>query len=568
MNAKAQLIWRMSIRKTNYGNDSKVDRSLKQIRQMRKKAAHRKRRIVFHSDGMSMGHDKSLDQYVKQYEPGEIVLPYLPGTQTDACTYSLMHQFNVPRFYRSNVAPEWPEGAIEKLYGTGPDGLEKYIAFCHENNYEAFWAMRMNDTHDAGSDAHGMKRWKSNAFKQAHPELLVGSREEQPPHGRWSSVDYTHPEVREQAYQIWEEVCKNFDIDGIKLDVFRHPTFFKRVAWGEPFRHPTFFKRVAWGEPIRDEELESMTDLIRRTREMMDRIGTERGRPILLAIRAPDSTDYCREIGLDLERWMAEGLIDIWIATGYFRLNEWEHSVELAHKHGVQHWACLDESRMQGDLPPVEEAVDSLAATKGFGNPEMVRTTAMVRNSNEAFRARALRAWDAGTDAIMVFNFFWKPPDPHFQLLYELGDPKALEFADKMYCVNYRGRQGMQAGYWLKGGERFFNTPEVFSPENPRILRPGQTEVIDLRVVEDVPAGHGNVRLCIQVEGLSRPGDLSVTLNGNEIKKGSLSGVWLEYAVCPAAVAKGSNRFELSLVDGSKVKPTLHDLQLWIRYIG
>ena len=47
------------------------------------------------------------------------LLPELPGTQTDACTYSLTHQFSVARLYRSEVAREWPPGIIQKMYGDG-----------------------------------------------------------------------------------------------------------------------------------------------------------------------------------------------------------------------------------------------------------------------------------------------------------------------------------------------------------------------------------------------------------------------------------------------------------------
>lgn len=515
------------------------------ITKRRQEAARRRRRIVFHSDGIPWDNRKMM-------------FPNLPGTQADACTYSLMHQFNLARLYRTAVAQEWPAGDIRKRYGDGPDGLEHYVDFCHAHGHEAFWAMRWNDTHDAGGYDDARWKLKNNQFKQAHPELLVGTQDRQPPHGRWTSVDYTHPEVREQAFRIWEEVCTRYDIDGIKLDAFRHPTFFKSVAWGQP---------------IKDEEVDAMTDLIRRTRAMMDRVGAARGRPLLLAVRAPDCVKYCREIGPDVERWMAEGLMDVWIASGYFRLNEWETSVATAHRYGVPLWACLDESRMQGDLPAPRYAAEDIAAEKAFalrkwGTPPAESKTPaanVVRNTPEAYRARALRAWDAGADAVMLFNFWWDPPDPHFDLLSEIGDPQTLARMSKVYCAYYRGRKGMEPGYWLKGGERFAKVPAVFAPESPEQLVAGERKVIDLRVAEKV-GRDARVALCIQVEGLRPADDLSVTLAGEQLSGGSLSGVWLEYVVDADKVVKGTNRFEVSLAAAAASRPTLHDLQLWIHH--
>ena len=94
--------------------------------------------------------------------------------------------------------------------------------------------MRTNDTHDASSGAHGRRRWKSNKWKQAHPEYLVGTRGSRTPYGQWSAFDYARPEVREKVFRIVEEVCVNYDIDGIQLDFFRHlPTFKTTVEDGQ-----------------------------------------------------------------------------------------------------------------------------------------------------------------------------------------------------------------------------------------------------------------------------------------------------------------------------------------------
>jgi len=193
------------------------------------------------------------------------------------------------------------------------------VEFSRAHNLEIFCSMRMNDTHDGGHRPDKpYPDWPK--FKQEHPEYLVGSLESRPRHGQWTAYDYGQAGLRDHKFRRLEEVCQNYDVDGIELDFFRHGVLFKSVAWGG--------KASA-------EELDMMTDLIRRLHRMTEDEGIKRGKPILIAVRVPDSVEYCRGIGLDIERWLKEGLVDLLITTCYFRLNPWEYSVELGHRYGV-----------------------------------------------------------------------------------------------------------------------------------------------------------------------------------------------------------------------------------------
>ncbi|PYV11056.1 MAG: hypothetical protein DMG07_20160 [Acidobacteria bacterium] len=360
--------------------------TIAQVRKLRLQAAARRRPLVVHGDGRPM----DVRDDVLEKNEAALIFPSLPGTRTSALTYSLMHQFNVARLYRSKVAQEWPAGYVRKLYGDGPDGLQRYIDFCRAHGYEAWYAMRANDTHDAGNDSHGRMRLDSCDFKKQHPEFLHGTRGNPPPFGRWSGLDYAQPLVREQVFRIFQEVCRNYEIDGLQLDFFRHLNMFKSVAWGGS---------------AADQEVAAMTDLMRRLRAMMDEEGARRGRPILLSVRTPDSAEYCRALGLDVRTWMKEGLIDAWVVGGYFQLQDWSESVRLGHKYGCQVWASLDESR----LPLRGGTVRSVPDWRASGV-----------NATEGYRGRALNAWRAGVDSIILFNFFFLPgesPDLRTQQL-------------------------------------------------------------------------------------------------------------------------------------------------------
>src|SRR4030095_13827634 len=128
------------------------------------------------------------------------------------------------------------------------------------------------------------------------------------------------------------------------------------------------------------------------------------------------------DIGLDLDRWLAEGLVDFYVPGGYFQLSPWHESVALARRHGVKIYACLPESR-------VREAVG-----------------AKERASIESLRGRALAAWSAGVDGIEMFNHF----DPASPLWRELGDPALLRTLPKMYFASVQ-RVATSAIYSLAG---------------------------------------------------------------------------------------------------------------------
>ena len=98
-------------------------------------------------------------------------------------------------------------------------------------------------------------------WKKEHPEFWVDSTGV--PHDRvkhplglyWTAQDFAHQEVRDRKFEIIEEVCQRYDIDGVDLNFMRHPVFFSRTMRGQP---------------VSAEELEIMTGLVRRIRRLTD----------------------------------------------------------------------------------------------------------------------------------------------------------------------------------------------------------------------------------------------------------------------------------------------------------
>ncbi len=380
----------------------------------RKQAAHKKRRIIMNNDGNDFSGTKPHAPHTPQTFLTQRTTPLL-GSHVDAVFYCTgVFNFYTHRSDETELLCGNDTAAryAHELIQQGTDSLEVMTDFCHTHGLETFWSMRMNDTHDSGTKSL-LCQWK-----QDHPQYLVGRHGRKVPYGcnRWSSVDYGIPQVRDKVFRILEDVCTRYDVDGVELDFFRHPVLFKPQMRGRP---------------VTQVHCDQMTDLLRRVRRMTERVARERGRPLLIGIRVPDSVGYCKALGIDLTRWLEEDLIDIVTGAGYFKLEPWENLVALGKRYDVPVYACLVSRRIMNG-----------------GEPEA--GTAIKR-----WRGEAYNAWKAGIDGIYTFNRF-NPRDPIFR---ELGDPTLLGTLDRLEQTSYVADIWSRPETWLKHGERFLKEP-------------------------------------------------------------------------------------------------------------
>jgi hypothetical protein len=485
---------------------------LDQLRAQRQTLAHRPRRVIFNNDGcdcLYFPREKAVtaDHFLKERTTD------LAGSQVDSifyCTISSGFSFFTHRTRVGTVLTRAPadyglgaerRNISDDLIRQGCDCLQAVIGFARRQRMEAFWSMRMNDTHDA-EHRPDKPYFLFPPLKEKHPDWLVGEPVKRTPYGRWSSVDYGRAEIRDLAFRYIEEVCQNYDVDGVELDFFRHLCYFKRVALGG--------KATA-------QECDLMTELLRRVRQMSETVGCQRGRPILIAVRVPDSQGFNRDMGLDVERWLREGLVDILITTCYFRLNPWEYSVALAKKHNVAFYAGLSESRVLGE-------------------------SRFHRQSLESYRARATNAWQAGTEGIYLFNYF----DPRGPLFRELGDAQQLRRKDKLYFAT--NRDGDPERYLANG--RTYQTVPILTPSRPAVITFGKPLKISLTVGEDLagPAATlPKVQLHCETPSLGSAERLVAKLNGQTLGGGQVVAGWVDYPVPPACLQRGQNQVELAL---------------------
>lgn len=481
------------------------------FQKLHQQAINRTRRIIFNNDGnepVVFCKEATAEELLKQRTSPLI------GSQVDSifyCTWSsgfslFTHNTKVGQVFNTREAM-FTNNLSQEFLDKGIDPLCVMTDFGRKNNIEIFWSMRMNDTHDGAGANYAPVFFRANKLKMEHPEYLIGSKKKRPKYGAWSAVDYGLPEVRELAFKYCEEVCQNYDVDGIELDFFRHAFFFKPSSRGEP---------------CGETELNQMTDLIRRIRAMTESEGRKRKRPILLAIRVPDSVEYCKVIGIDLERWLASGFVDLLVVSGYTQLNPWEYSVKLGHKYGVKVYPSLDEPRVADE-----------AARK-------------LREKPETFRGRAMNVWASGADGVYMFNFF----DPHSSLWREMGDPKVLQRLDRNYFSSVRGVGVMPVPH-----KDFVRVP-ILNPGNPiEISSSAPTEIPfyfgeDLR--QSAKEAPPKIEMRLQIKGLPHVDQINFKLNGKRLAQPESSNSWLQFKLSETQLRKGNNALGITVANGSK----------------
>ena len=305
---------------------------------------------------------------------------------------------------------------------------------------------------------------------------------------------------------------------------------------------------MANGIPACQTELQMMTDLVRRIREMTELEGEKRGEPILFAVRVPDSVEYCKAIGIDIEEWLSEGLIDIMIVSSYIQLNNWEYSVTLGHKYGVKVYPSLDETRIQD-----QEA-------------------RALRDSLEGYRGRAMNVWSSGADGIFLFNY--NPRDllsygsSNTNFLNEAHDPEILKGLEKFYFASVRG-EGRIAG----GGfphQEYMNIPDL-NPENPINISPGEEITIPLKIGDDVKWGVKDnilpdIKLFLRFGNIPDEKSIVVKFNRNILSNPSKDGDKIIFGVKDDYVAKGTNMFTIQTTTKKDEVAILTDLYVEIEY--
>ena len=436
------------------------------------------------------------------------------------------------RFHGSDTA----RNAAADFFALGTDSLSMAVDFCHSNNLGVFVSIRVNDQHDANSSLDIGYNALFPPFKKAHPEFLMGNIDRSK-NGHlfcgwcsWSCVDFTHREVRERMKGFMRKFFENYNVDGVEYDFNRHLILLKSVASGG-------VASLA--------ELNMMTEFMRDLRKMSEEIGRRRGRPIVVCMRAPDSADYDKACGIDLERWFRERLVDVWIGGGYFRLNPWETSVALAHRYGIRFYASIDESR-----------IERVARSKKL--PYI-----SGREGRASYAARFAEAMAAGADGVYLFNLEGKELNSIAQM-----DGTNSEGESKLYFARDRGMGGYRPDHWLKDGNRFDNLPPL-DPALPtdcvRRYHPGERFAFAMTIGDDFTKLHTPPKMTAKALTNLKGGPFDLNVTGIVVKAESFADGIFTYALPDGVLVKGVNRFTVTFPDRAG-EHTLNDFAVAVDY--
>ena len=489
---------------------------------MRSEMLNRRRTVIWNTDGNDMMlYPRNLPHTQEAFE--SVRLKYTEGTKIDSvfyCPHSSAFGWFTARkvrdFMTIQLRPENASvyNAAEDFAAKGTDALEMAASFCRRKGMEIFVSIRMNDTHDhRGAREPGPH---FSLFKQQHPECLMGTMTNRPRYCAWTAVDFAHEPVRAHARRFVRDFLSNYDIDGIEYDFFRHLQLLKSVAEGKD---------------ATQAELDMLTEFMRDLKTIAEEEGRKRGRPFLVAVRVPDSVGFCRAVGIDIERWMKERLVDIVIGSGYFQCNPWRVTAENVHRFGCRFYASLDEPRNAKKRAPL-----GMLPGRSF--------------SPAFFRARAAAAMTEGADGVYYFNMERDRLPPLAKL-----DPRGPGGETQNYFAVPRATAFSQFLHYCADADRFLNMPKI-DPQRPLRLAEGESYSFEL-TVGDAPAAYDPAP-AVTVEVLTDDKKdagkgVSVALNGSDLKlKKRTKGV-CAFEVPPQLVKKGRNSVTVKAVEKTKI---------------
>lgn len=355
-------------------------------------------------------------------------------------------------------------GLVEKHGGP----VTVISGLCRRAGIDFFPSVRMNEHYDMDESAPQYSR-----LRRENPDYLIGRGGDIPgPTLEWgirTGLDYAVPAVRSYMASIVVELVSRFDVDGVELDYMRHPAFF-RIEEAYPNRY-------------------LMTDFISYIRHQMDEIGDQKGRDLDLIVRVPPTLRDCVRIGLDVETWIDEQLVDVVIAGGGFIPFETpiDEFVEAAEGKGVQIYGCLEALR-----PTLDELT---------------------------MRAIAARYLQQGAVGLYLFNFFKMSQEWKRETLGRLIDVEALPRLDKRYEFDKRGRlrPANQLGFSFQNAIPVTQLPTALEPT---VL--GPSTLMTMTIADDLEGARadgalGECTVGLRLENAGASDSIEVAVNGTRL---------------------------------------------------
>lgn len=237
-----------------------------------------------------------LNSYTKDTEVGVILLntnfhiSYIPSKVWD--TPWLRLDKTEPQLIDFN--PENWAWMYVKAHNLDIEPYEIAIEEARKCGVEVWFSIRMNEFHFINKE-----EYLSAGLWVERPDLRISLSE---------PFDYEQKEVRDYYLSYIKELCENWDIDGIEIDMWRGDKYFK--------------------PPINQKKTQILTDFIKEIRREVDEIAAKRKRRIRISARTDTHPALAAQKGWDSASWVANGSIDVLTISNFFVPTTYEAEVE------------------------------------------------------------------------------------------------------------------------------------------------------------------------------------------------------------------------------------------------
>jgi hypothetical protein len=403
------------------------------------------------------------------------------------------------------MVPMWPSKVIplkehydwiKQRYGTGPDSFGNFVLNggdvvkvfldrCKLRGQAGFISVRLNDAHHKERALFEPKDKPGTSIGMSvtrhyveHPEYWLREKSEK---GRGSDLvqNWAEREVRVLKFKLIEELCENYDLDGIELDFMRFYNFFRPEETKEAQRR------------------DIMTSFVKDVRSLLDR--TERnGKRRWLCARVPAITKAHDPLGIHLPDMVAAGLDMVNLSMSYFTVQQTDLATIRASIPDATVYLELCHSIWNGTK-----------LTPGYDTFTFRRTT------KEQYQTAAHLAYARGADGVSAFNFAYyrehggpgRGPfnEPPFEVFNKIAD---------------RAWLAQQPQHWFLAPG--WNNPFARPPILPRKVETGNTAVFNLDLAPPKDGWQRDGRLRLQLDVENHTGKWKARINGTELAASAL----------------------------------------------
>jgi hypothetical protein len=329
-------------------------------------------------------------------------------------------------------------------------------------------------------------------WMEHHDQLIIRDSPILSQNAYGNLFDYSYRDVRGYRLSIIHEIIDRYEdiMSGIELDFNRVQVFFPRGT--------------------ASDRAHLLTDVVRQVRTWLDSAANKNGHQYYLVVRVPPTLQNCHWAGLEVEKWMREGLVDV---------------ISPSQLMTLAHDMPIDDFVSQG-APNGCKVYPSLYPMTSYSWPfgrSLEATDFSLPPSQEVspeiVRGAAANYWAMGADGFELFNFHHEDTgarpysDRVYRIMRDLAGPKTLELADKVFAIT--------PGYYLDYEDTY-----EYAKQLPVTLKPGFRQQLKLFVGEDLSRTEVMAMrpyVALRLGFLARPAldQLEVIFNGHKLVAGS-----------------------------------------------